>query len=623
MIMNTYFKLNNYIIYRDVIKWISSTLLIILFIIPLGARAQISGEVAIANSYYQSGEYQKAIDLYEKLAKKPGNIPFIHKNFLDALISSAKFPQAEKYLQRNIKQFPYSYQYSADYLHVLLLQNEQEKADRFFQSLSQDIIRNDNALRVTAHQLMSYQHLDYAEKLYLEGRAKNKDPHAFAYDLGTLYRLQHDPVKMVQEYIYYIMDHPKSEQYIKNVLQVSLQGDEDYQAIVPFLLQRIQENPKQTIYNELLYWAYLQQKNFYGAFIQARALDRRLQQPGTNTLEAGKIALHHKAYQVAKQAFEYVIKQYPKGPHYVEARRLVIYSKQQLLTKQFPIDTAAVKDLVADYDALFNEVGTQENTLQASRDQAQLYALYLDQKEKAISILQNILKQPAASNMLKGQVKLDLGDIYLLTGEPWESTLLYGQVEKSLENTPLEDEAKLKLAKLAFYKGEFSLAKDYLNILKLNTRREIANDALELSLIIQNNMAYDTAGRALTTYAHADLLIYQHRYQAAEDTLQKIGKLFPNQHIHQMALWSQGDIAYQNGRWQQALTFLEELVKTFPNGVRADDAVFRMARIYEEALDDKEKAKEFYQDLLLHYAGSMHVQEARQHFRRLRGDFVN
>src|SRR5690606_8145510 len=88
--------------------------------------------------------------------------------------------------------------------------------------------------------------------------------------------------------------------------------------------------------------------------------------------------------------------------------------------------------------------------------------------------------------------KLDMGDIYLLKGEPWEATLLYSQVEKSQKEELLGYEAKLRNARLHYYKGDFELSKDVLDILKQATSREIANDAGALSLLIMDNTGLDS-----------------------------------------------------------------------------------------------------------------------------------
>ena len=65
-------------------------------------------------------------------------------------------------------------------------------------------------------------------------------------------------------------------------------------------------------------------------------------------------------------------------------------------------------------------------------------------------MLNEVLQLSRYDDKLKARAKLDLGDIYLLKGEPWESTLLYSQVEKDMKEDPLGHEAKLRNAKLSY-----------------------------------------------------------------------------------------------------------------------------------------------------------------------------
>ena len=156
------------------------------------------------------------------------------------------------------------------------------------------------------------------------------------------------------------------------------------------------------------------------------------------------------------------------------------------------------------------------------RSEALLFANYLDQKDSAIQIINKLLTNPRTSLHLKSKAKLDLGDIYLLKGEPWESTLLYSQVEKVQKENPIGYEAKLKNAKLSYYKGDFRLAQEHLDILKQATTREIANDALDLSMRIKENIAFDSVGEALKQYASIELLLYQNKNEQALKQIQML-----------------------------------------------------------------------------------------------------
>ena len=68
--------------------------------------------------------------------------------------------------------------------------------------------------------------------------------------------------------------------------------------------------------------------------------------------------------------------------------------------------------------------------------------------------------------------------------------------------------------------------------------------------------------------------------------------------------------------------FYEKIVNEYPYDILADDATFRMAVINQFRLNNPEKAKELYQNLLLNYPGSIFVNEARKQFRMLRGDKI-
>ena len=202
------------------------------------------------------------------------------------------------------------------------------------------------------------------------------------------------------------------------------------------LLDKVQQSPDNPLYSELLIWVQLQQKDFYGAFMQAKALDRRNRTEGARVMEVAGIALENQDYKTALKMYDYVIDKYSRSPVYALARRNKISAREQLVKNRFPVDREEIKKLIKDYQQFIDEsyqspVGPSATTLEAMRSQANLYAFYLDQKDEAIDILENVADHPKADQDLQARVKLDMGDIYLLMDQPWESTLLYAQVEKS------------------------------------------------------------------------------------------------------------------------------------------------------------------------------------------------
>jgi tetratricopeptide (TPR) repeat protein len=285
--------------------------------------------------------------------------------------------------------------------------------------------------------------------------------------------------------------------------------------------------------------------------------------------------------------------------------------------------------LIGEYKEFITEYPTNPNSLEASRNQALLYANYLDKKDESIQILNQLINNPRATLYLKSKAKLDLGDIYLLKGEAWESTLLYSQVEKTQKENPVGYEAKLKNAKLSYYKGNFRLAQEHLDILKEATTREIANDAMDLSMRIKENIAFDSVGEALKQYALVELLLYQNKIDSA---LQRINQLkegisdsvaFSNQTILDDVYWLEANIRMKRGEFQESIGLLQKIQDEYAEDVLSDDAFFLQGEIYERQLKDKDKAMEIYREFLTKYPGSVYAAEARKRFRTLRGDFAN
>jgi tetratricopeptide (TPR) repeat protein len=231
------------------------------------------------------------------------------------------------------------------------------------------------------------------------------------------------------------------------------------------------------------------------------------------------------------------------------------------------------------------------------------------------------VKIPNLPNTILSSCKLDLGDVYVMNNQPWEATLVYSQVEKGNSDVTITQDAKLRNAKLAYYTGDFTWAKGQLDVLKAATTQLIANDALNLSLLIKDNTGYqDSTGEALKFYARADLWIFKEEPDKAIKTLDSIDKNFPNNSLTDDILMAKALILIQQKDYAGAAPLLQNIADNHKFDLWADDAVFMLGDIYENHLQDKEKAKAWYQKIITDYPGSLYINEARKRFRILRGD---
>ncbi|HNP18396.1 MAG TPA: tetratricopeptide repeat protein [Fulvivirga sp.] len=596
-------------------------LLLVLFLPILKLSAQHNSEVQLANEYYGQGEYEKAKKLYDDLSKDYDNIPLIHNNYFFLLIETSDYSDAEKYIKRLIKKFPNNLYYRLD-LGLLFLSSEgEQKAQNYFSNIINEIKYDSYLTSITADYFVNKKLTQYAIKTFLESRQATKSPYSFSLEMANIYRIMNAKDLMVQEYLNYVSQNPSNLNYVKNTLQTLLSKPDELESLERLLYDKIQLNPNSEIYSELLIWVNLQQKNFYGAFLQARSIDLRLNSEGARTLNIGLIALDNNDYNSAIKIFSYLIKTFPGSHNYLLAKMYLIRSYEQRVRNTYPIDEREIRNLINDYNQFIVELGVTRNTLEALRNKALLHAFYLDEKDSAIAILKKIIDTPRANPEIKARSKMDLGDIYLLIGQPWESSLLYSQVEKSNKDESLGYTAKLKNAELSFYKGDFQLAQEHLDILKQATTREIANDAMALSLLIKDNTALDTTETAMQKFANIKLLMFQNKITEATASIDSMLTAYPGHSLVDELLWLKADIEKKQGNFLQAIELMKRIVDEHGYDILSDDAYFGMADIYDRQLLRKEEAMELYRSFLTKYPGSVFVAEARKRFRELRGDF--
>ncbi|MEP6738290.1 MAG: tetratricopeptide repeat protein, partial [Chryseolinea sp.] len=502
------------------------------------------------------------------------------------------------------------------------------KAEKYFKDLIAENKNNVQRIKVVSDYFLSHSLAEYGIMALTETRAAMANPYLFCLDLAMLYRVKGNQDKMVQEYLSYVTQSSANIQYVKNVLQALLTKPEELESLEKLLYDKVQQLPDVEVYADLLIWVTMQQKNFYASFIQARAYDKRYKREGEKSMEVARVALDNEDYDNALKIYKYLIREYPNSQNNHLARLGVIRTREERVKKSFPVKTDSVKTLINDYKNFIRQYPDNINSLEASKSQALLFATYLDQKDSAIQILSKLISNSKASLFLKAKAKLDLGDIYMLKGEPWESTLLYSQVEKTQKENLVGYEAKLRNAKLSYYKGDFRLAQEHLDILKQATTREIANDALELSMRIKENIAFDSTGAALKDYASIELMLYQNRTDDALDRIEKLkqgissdGATISNRTILDDVYWLEANIRMKKGEFDKSIALLQKIIDDYGDDILADDAYFLQGQIYERQLGNKEKAMEIYRDFLTKYAGSVYAAEARKRFRQLRGDF--
>ncbi|MGN8057851.1 tetratricopeptide repeat protein [Pedobacter sp. 22163] len=603
-------------------------LFIIFLFLSLGTHAQIfrpnqqiaPDESSLAIQYYNDGDYEKAVVLLEKLYAIPNNEAYFDIYF-NTLVKLKRYDVAEKVVKREIKKNP-----QGDVYPIALGKLYQEKGDvqaanKIFTDVINKLPKDEFKIRNLANSFYRFENYEFAVQTFKQGRKLLGNDQLFAFELLNIYRFKKDKPMLMQEYLDAMGTMPQLLPQAEAVLASIFEDKNDYQTFQAAILRKIQTEPDAEIYIQLLTWNYIQQQEFDMALRQLIAYDKRTKADGGTLFKAIYTFVDNGAYETAIKAYDYLLTKGKDNQYYLPSKIEMLNTKYNLRTNGKY--TVADLDLLAkDYQALLDENGKNRNTLFAIKKLANLQAYYLNQPSSAEKELEEAIKMPGINDQELGQLKLDLGDIYILTNQPWEAFLVYEQVSKQFEGQPVGNEARFRSAKLSFYQGNFEYSNGQCLVLKAATSQLIANDALNLSLLINDNIQTPADSNALKMYADAEMLLFRNLPERAVKKMDSIAIAFPQNSLTDAIMMSKARILIKANDFQKAADILKKVTEDFKDGIWTDDALFTLGDLYEKKLNDIAQAKIYFQKLITDYPGSMFSAEARKRFRNLRGDGV-
>jgi len=596
-------------------------ILFILFsFIGLSMSAQDS---RLAHQYFQSGEYEKAAVILKKLFQKNTNSDYYFQKYIEALIAMEDYEQAEKDIKAEIKKHPTYMQLYVTYGNLLERQSKPDEANEQFSLAIENLPPDINIINKLGNSFLRLTRFDQAIEVYLKGSDILNNDGIFAYSIADLYLRKGETPKMIEYYIKASNQNQNQLSRFKTYFQKNLVTQEDREELRRQLYSKIQDEPDNLIYPELLEWVYIEKKEYKKALRQARALDRKNEEDGTRVKNIGDIASNAGDFDTAIKAYEYVTKNKSlNNDLYVESKRLILKCKRKQITMDYNYTSSDLDSLQLEYEAFIEEFGMNPRSEYLVKEYADFLAIYKNDLDKAISVLNELVNLGSVSKYVKANSKISLADYYLMQGDIWEATLLYSQVEKAFKEEYLGEVARFKNAKLFYYAGDFGWAQEQFSILKAATTRLISNDAIDMSIFIMDNMGLDTTDIPLKMFSESELFTVQNKHDQAFAKLDSIIDTYPEHDLEDDVLYQKANLHFKLRDYAKALELYTEVYENFPEEIRADNSLFKSAELYEYQLQDPEKAKELYEKLFVDFSNSTFAIEARKRFRTLRGDNI-
>ncbi len=594
--------------------------LVAFFCFSSAAVAQQSRE-QMAAYYFDHGDFAQAAQLYESLYQK-GNNKYYYQRLLTTYLEMEQYKEALKLVQQRQKSLPKELYLLVDEGNVQLKQGQEKKAQKCFDKAISQITSNLQPIPDLAMAFLGVGRTDLAAQTYLTARSKTKNNTLYFNELIGLYQQMGNYEAMTGEY-FDLLDHQPG---MMNSIQVSMQrtlkeapDGRLADGVRRALVSRIQEHPDNRNYLEMMIWFSIQQNDFRFALEQAQAIDARFPDAGGDqVLRVAQIAQNNEALDVAAEGYRHLQRKGPESPHYFDGRVGELEVEFARINHNYSIDSKRFAQLRERYLATFDELGKNERTLPLMRHYATLVAYHGGEAQEAVSMLDDALELPRLKARTRDEIKLELGDLLLFAGQTWDASLLYMQVEKANKDDILGASAKFRNAKLSYYNHDFEWSKSQLNVLRASTSKLIANDAMELSLLISDNMEDDSTYGMLELFADADLMLYRNLLDSAWNIFDHITKLSLSHPLFDEVLMRKAQIRMKQARYTDADSLLQRLIEFYPDDITTDDALMLRAELNEERLGRNEVALECYEKLLLDYPSSLYTDRARKRYNALK-----
>ena len=585
----------------------------------------------LAINYFNEGDFQKAILYFEKLFSEKSDKD-IYNPYRICLLETENLKEAEKLVKRQIKKYPHQYHLLIDLGKIYERYSKKEKAEGYYTQALKKINHQSTHQQIQglADGYEREGMVDFALQVYKQGNKFNSNKLIYNQKIASIYNRMGETKLMIDSYLALIDQSPGYVAVVQQNLSNSIDLLNDTKSRLVLkneLLRKSQKQPNNSIYNELLAWYFSSVNDFNSAYIQIKSIDKKMNAKGAKLLEFAESCYVNESYDVALKCYDEIISTYPNQQNAGRAKSKKLRALKAKLVAGVNISKDQLNVLKDNYERTIEEIKTyfssyesDKRYINAVRGLADLEAYYIHDYKSAENHLQQLLQSQGISSQLKGELKIELADVLVLKDEVWEASLLLMQVEKQFKEDRIGHLAKFKNAKIYYFTGEYDWCQAQLDVLKASTSKLIANDAMELSLLITDNFNLDTSVISMNLFAQADLCILQHKYAEAEILYDSINSINTYHTLNDDILIKRAKIAISKENFPAAVELLKELISNYGDDILADNALFMLGNIYEHYIYDLDKAKEAYKTILFDHKGSLFVVEARRRYRKLTGN---
>ncbi len=591
------------------------------------SQVDINNKIMLAQSFEQAGDYDKAATLFEEIySAQPQNYN-IFESLNRVYIQSKKYESSIKLIENRIKTNLQDVNLYGMLGTTYYLMGDETKAYESWEEGLRILPENQMHYRIIANYALQRRAFDKAIDYFKRGKAIAQNPDLFSYDLANIYALTMRFKEAAEEYSFILSVQPTQVNAVENrILSYSNKPGALLQTIKVFEDQNREDNIS---FNYLLARLYMEARDFNKAYSLYKKIDERQQNKGLELYNFAQMVFNEGEYQLAANVYKDIAEKYSESQYSAGSKLGYAKTLEAILDKETaknnsdwkpyskPIiaDTSKTNNVIRSYQELTKVYPNSEIAFESYFRIGKIYFTKLNQLEEAKIYFERILKDASLSRFAVESLK-QVGKIFLVEGDIVKAKENFERIfnnERASEE--IRNDAKFQLAKISLFEGDFPKSKEELNSIISNLKDNTANDAIELSLLL-NTASADSSN--LLKFGKAEFLIEQYRFTEASELYESIA-LDPNAFIlNHIAKIRQAEVELAEDNLDKSIELLGKIVQEAEKNIYADKALYLLGKIYQFGKLNYPKAIEAYESLLAKFPNSLYQDDSRNAILELR-----
>ena len=607
---------------------IKKLLPIILFAFTLFAQQSPmdQNQFMLAQSYEQQGDFNKAVEIIESLNKKdPANIQYFNK--LNSLyLQLKKYDESASLINSRILLTPQDISLYGLLGSTYYTAGDRTKAYQVWDEAAEKFKANPMTYRIIANFAIEKRDFEKAIEYLDLGKEISKDPFLYSYDLGELYQITMRYREAAGEYCDLIKANQSQYQQIESkILSYSNKPnalDETIEVVEKYKSDNIS-------FSYLLARLYIEKKNYDEAFDLYKEIDKKQNTKGADLFSFGDFVYRDGEYKTASEVFKFLIDNYSDQENiplaklgYAKTQEALFIQKYNAANPEWKsfyipakVEEKEIAPVIQAYKEIIKVYQHSEVAIEANLRIGILLLHYGNDISEAEHNLK-IITDNYPMSKFASLAFIELGNIKMQQAKLDEAEKYFQSVTKLVRvNAEDKSYANYQLARLFSFRNDFEAARKNLLMVMGNLKDNIANDAIELSILL-NTAKNDSSN--LSLYCSAEFLTEQKRFNEAKDLYLQLSQNPQAFVFHSIAKLRAAEMLIATDAFSGAIADLSLIVDEAEKNIYADKALYLQGQIYQYGLKDSTKAVESYESLLAKFPKSLYLDEARQNIIELK-----